>query len=203
MTEPTHEQIESARDAMMRVGAGRFGLSVVEHGMSILDAYEELARAALVAAAGAAPQDNGKCGGCRDLGPHRNVPNCDFYEPPVQAPADTASLIAEARALAGRKVEDSADAEALQIMLGLLCDRLKAPMQVDEAKLAEMIGWEAPGWDSRKELASLFQDHCAIPEEMTLEGIYPALIAVAGYGYELAKEHVLAAAAEQLRGGGR
>ncbi len=78
-----------------------------------------------------------------------------------------------------------------------------APVQVDEAKLAEAIGWEAPGWDNRKELASLFQDHCAIPDEMTLESIYPALIAVAGCGYELAKEHVLAAAAEHSRGGGR
>ena len=26
-------------------------------------------------------QDSGRCGGCRDLGPHRNVPACDFYEP--------------------------------------------------------------------------------------------------------------------------
>lgn len=24
--------------------------------------------------------DSGLCGGCRDLGPHRNVPNCDFYD---------------------------------------------------------------------------------------------------------------------------
>lgn len=47
---PSKEQIEAARDAMSRAGAGRFGISVVGHGMSILDAYEELAQAALAAA---------------------------------------------------------------------------------------------------------------------------------------------------------
>lgn len=38
-------------------------------------------------------QDSGLCGGCRDLGPHRNVPNCDFYEPPVHV--DGARLLEE------------------------------------------------------------------------------------------------------------
>ncbi|KKI18729.1 hypothetical protein XM48_10640 [Leucobacter sp. Ag1] len=32
-------------------------------------------------AAGAPAQDSGRCGGCRDLGPHRNVPGCDYYKP--------------------------------------------------------------------------------------------------------------------------
>lgn len=75
------------------------------------------------------------------------------------------------------------------------------PVQVDETKLAEAVGWEPPGWDDRKQLASLFQDHCTIPESMTLDSIYPALIAIAGHGYELAKEHVSAAMCEQLQCG--
>lgn len=49
-TNPTPDQIEAARDAMMRTGSGRFGVSVVGHGMSILDAYGELAQVALAAA---------------------------------------------------------------------------------------------------------------------------------------------------------
>ena len=57
MFDPTPEQIEAGRNAMMTIGAGRFGLSVVERGMSLQDAYGELSRAALVAAAGAAPQE--------------------------------------------------------------------------------------------------------------------------------------------------
>ena len=41
-----------------------------------------------------------------------------------------------------------------------------------------------PGWDDRKTLASLWQDHCPLPEEGLTERVYDALIAVAKWGYE-------------------
>lgn len=44
----------------------------------------------------------------------------------------------EARALAARKIEDSADGEAVQIMLGLVCDRLERA----DAVIAEMTARE-------------------------------------------------------------
>ena len=40
--------------------------------------------------------DNGRCGGCRDLGPHRNVPGCDYYTPKPAPSPDSEKLIAEA-----------------------------------------------------------------------------------------------------------
>ncbi|WP_449278015.1 hypothetical protein [Leucobacter sp. GX24907] len=39
-------------------------------------------------------------------------------------------LISEARTLAARKIEDSSDGEAVQIMLGLICDQLEATVTV-------------------------------------------------------------------------
>lgn len=51
------------------------------------------ARVTLTTTVGIASQEpnettgNGRCGGCRDLGPHRNVPGCDYYTPrPTPSP---------------------------------------------------------------------------------------------------------------------
>ncbi len=70
---------------------------------------------------------------------------------------------------------------------------------VDEALLAEalsnMVGWEPMGYDDRKELASTFQDYCVLPDVGLSEAFYEAVIAVANAGYDLAREHALAAAA--------
>lgn len=41
---------------------------------------------------------------------------------------------------------------------------------------------EAVGWDDRKALAGLWQDHAPLPEEGLTERVYDALIAVASYG---------------------
>lgn len=59
-------------------------------------------------------------------------------------------------------------------------------------QIAEHIGFEPHGWDDRKELASLFQDSCQLPEGGLTEEFYQAVIAVANAGYALAKEHTLA-----------
>lgn len=85
--EPTPEQVEAAAKALRDDKANRTDTYRVPewedtpYGDKLV--YRGQARAALVAAQGAAPQDSGKCGGCRDLGPHRNVPGCQYYEPPV------------------------------------------------------------------------------------------------------------------------
>lgn len=90
MTNPTPEQIEAAARAWAESGPTQaiYG-NMSEH---MREVTRVRMRAALVAAAGAAPQDSGMCGGCRDLGPHRNVPNCAFYEPHAPAPMDEARL---------------------------------------------------------------------------------------------------------------
>lgn len=41
-----------------------------------------------------------------------------------------------------------------------------------------------PGWDDRKELAEIFQQHCTLPPDLGLSDIDDALIAVAKWGYE-------------------
>lgn len=41
-----------------------------------------------------------------------------------------------------------------------------------------------PGWDDRKELAELWQQHTPLPEAGLSESVYDALIAVAKWGYE-------------------
>ena len=56
---------------------------------------------ALAAARVAPAKDSGRCGGCRDLGPHRNVPGCDYYEPeaaPITPSPDREKLIRKLRA---------------------------------------------------------------------------------------------------------
>lgn len=40
-----------------------------------------------------------------------------------------------------------------------------------------------PGWDDRKGIASLWQDHAPLPEEGLTDRVYEALIAVAKWGY--------------------
>lgn len=40
-----------------------------------------------------------------------------------------------------------------------------------------------PGWDDRKQLHDVFQDHFTIPENVSLSDLSPALIAVAQWGY--------------------
>lgn len=41
-----------------------------------------------------------------------------------------------------------------------------------------------PGWDDRKTLASLWQEHAPLPQEGLTERVYDALIAVATWGYQ-------------------
>jgi hypothetical protein len=41
-----------------------------------------------------------------------------------------------------------------------------------------------PGWDDRKTLSSLWQEHAPLPDEGLSERVYEALIAVATWGYQ-------------------
>jgi len=41
-----------------------------------------------------------------------------------------------------------------------------------------------PGWDDRKTLAELWQNHAPLPAEGLSEAVYDALIAVAKWGYQ-------------------
>lgn len=42
---------------------------------------------------------------------------------------------------------------------------------------------EPPGWDNRKTLADLWQEHAPLPEEGLTDDVYVALIAVANWGF--------------------
>lgn len=198
MNEPTPEQIEAAAEALYGLEPWRAPSDRYHHTDSPVYLWDELSdedresyrvtsRAALVAA-GVTPQ-----------------------EPEAQDKAGDADrpTIGLAREIAawdqGYATTQRIPHWAVNLAMHLIDGgyTLGTPVQVDEAKLADEIGWDPPGWDSRKELASLFQDHCTIPTGVSIESIYPALIAVAGHGYGTAKEHVLAAAVELLRGGGR
>ena len=48
-----------------------------------------------------------------------------------------------------------------------------------------------PGWDDRKTLAELWQQHSPLPEGGLREGTYDALIAVATWGYQQRKDEEL------------
>ena len=41
-----------------------------------------------------------------------------------------------------------------------------------------------PGWDDRKTLADVWQEHAPLPDEGLSERVYDALIAVAKWGYQ-------------------
>lgn len=57
----------------------------------------------------------------------------------------------------------------------------------------EHANFEPIGYDDRKDLASAFQDHCALPESGLSDEFYAAVIEVANIGYERAKEHAICA----------
>jgi len=44
-----------------------------------------------------------------------------------------------------------------------------------------------PGWDDRKELADVWQEHAPLPDCGLRDGTYDALIAVARWGYQQRK----------------
>ena len=48
-----------------------------------------------------------------------------------------------------------------------------------------------PGWDDRKTLAELWQEHAPLPEGGLRDGTYDALIAVATWGYQQRKDEEL------------
>lgn len=48
-----------------------------------------------------------------------------------------------------------------------------------------------PGWDDRKTLSSLWQEHAPLPDEGLSERVYEALIAVATWGYQQRKDEEL------------
>ncbi len=54
-------------------------------------------------------------------------------------------------------------------------------MSDDRKRLSEGIGW-----DDRKTLSDLWQDHAPLPEEGLTERVYEALLAVARYADERA-----------------
>lgn len=121
MTNPTPEQIEAAYQAWLNFPHKRGPRNA-----------EDAIRAALVAA-GAAPRaeyHRGYQEGLLQAGMamQASIDAGELVPADGDAPQvgeDISALIDEARALAARKVEDSADAEALQIMVGLLSDRLE------------------------------------------------------------------------------
>lgn len=45
-----------------------------------------------------------------------------------------------------------------------------------------------PGWDDRKQLAELWQQHAPLPEIGLGDAVYEALIAVANWGYRRREE---------------
>ncbi len=119
--DPTPEQIEAAYQAWLNFPHKRGPRNA-----------EDAIRAALVAAADAlfvAPalpvREDSSQSGDTDRNGGEDGPEHEWGGPPETVAADTAALIAGARTLAARKVEDSADAESLQIMVGLLCDQLE------------------------------------------------------------------------------
>ena len=48
-----------------------------------------------------------------------------------------------------------------------------------------------PGWDDRKTLAGIWQEHAMLPVEGLSDGVYSALIAVATWGYQQRKDEDL------------
>jgi hypothetical protein len=235
MNNLTPEQIEAgargiyALDPWLAGGDRRFSaypnLRLFLHDTAATEIYTTQARAALVAAAGAAPQEptysvatGHWSGACPCIRAEQVDPECEWHGRPefrhggvLHPSTPSVDMVAKAARVlhiatcckldGGSEHQEPQNNDLFHAGVVLNAVPLAAPMQVDEAKLAELVGWEPPSWDDRKQLASLFQDHCAIPESMSLASIYPALIAVAGHGYELAKEHASAALGEQLRGG--
>lgn len=102
----------------------------------VMESNEQIARA-VIEFLGERHQpkpDNGKCGGCRDLGPHRNVPGCEYYEPEPVAPQPSASdLIDYARRWIKLHRENKYQREAARIMASVV-DALEAA----EAKIARV-----------------------------------------------------------------
>lgn len=88
LTDYQHELVLNALDRLASQAILSAGATVLvpkdsAHIKAVRDAATgdaELVRSALSARITPTP-DRGRCGGCRDLGPHRNVPGCDYYEP--------------------------------------------------------------------------------------------------------------------------
>ena len=66
-----------------------------------------------------------------------------------------------------------------------------APHMMADRKPKLGEGDYLPGWDDRKTLAELWQQHSPLPEGGLREGTYDALIAVATWGYQQRKDEEL------------
>lgn len=53
-----------------------------------------------------------------------------------------------------------------------------------EAQHVTRFDGEPPGWDDRKTLADIWQEHAPLPADGLSDGVYRALIAVATCGFE-------------------
>ena len=62
-----------------------------------------------------------------------------------------------------------------------------APYMVDKRGAGDYL----PGWDDRKKLWSVWQDHAPLPADGFTEAFTDALIAVATWGYEQRKDEDL------------
>lgn len=147
MSPPTDEQIDAAANAMGEASAGFFSE----------DSWRHLAREALVAAAGTAPQDHE-----HSWEPESTLPRriCACEEKPVPSP-DREKLIADARSLIeswDRKVSWTLDSpvgmiarlvEALDAAASAPVGPVRIPdrLEVDEARLYETIDKAQRVWN--------------------------------------------------------
>lgn len=66
-------------------------------------------------------------------------------------------------------------------------DAIRQALEQQRALLADIrneLEFEPVGWDERKTLAGIWQDHAPLPEEGLTDRVYEALIAVARHGEE-------------------
>ena len=163
MSNPTPEQIEAAAKAMSEASSGFFPEGSWSH----------LAREALVAAAGAAPQE-------QSAGKSIAYWAIDASDPAVRADCVAArDVFAAVRAEVN---ELAAGGYPVGILLRLLAGVSPAPAQVDEARLTEAM----------QEVESVHQIHgtqcvCGFKADRARSRT----------------EHITGAVAEHLRGGGR
>lgn len=61
---------------------------------------------------------------------------------------------------------------------------VKSALEAAAPYIREGDGENRPGWDDRKILAGIWQEHATLPVEGLSEGVYEALIEVAAWGYQ-------------------
>ena len=97
----------------------------------------------------------------------------------------------EAVVVARRAIEaafpyDENNEYIVQLVLEAAAPHLMAPRKPKPGE-----GDYLPGWDDRKTLAELWQQHAPLPEGGLREGTYDALLAVATWGYQQRKDEDL------------